>query len=473
MTTTDSTDVAAILSVEDLRPTFLGRVIGPDDPDYDRARTVMPGGLGDDRPAVIVKVANADDVVRVIELARQTGLDLAVRSGGHSAAGHGVVDGGIVLDVSDLKSIDIDVDGRTVWAGSGLTAVELLKALDEHGLGVGFGDTGSVGIAGITLGGGVGYLGRKYGLTIDDLIAAEIVTADGAILEIDADHDPDLFWAIRGGGGNFGVVTEFTFRAHPVGPMVHVGLLFWPLDQGTAALRLVRDVLRSLPSGSGALLGVGLSAPPAPFVPEQHHFVPGHALILAGFGTAEEHAALVDPIRAALPPLFDFVSPIPYPVLQSMLDDAAPPGILGYERALYLDDLTDEVIAVMTEFSAKKSSPMSFSPTFQLGGAFAEVDDAATAFGGERRAGYVVNLAGIASTPDLLEADTAWVRAYWEALLPHSRGTGSYVNFMVEPDQDRVLAAYGAEKYQRLAKIKAQYDPANVFRHTANIKPAG
>jgi FAD/FMN-containing dehydrogenase len=451
---------------------FSGEVFTAADAGYDDARKVWNGAI-DHRPAVIARCHSAEDVAAALAHAQAAGLEVSVRGGAHNFAGNAVWPDGLTIDLSALTVVEVDPETRTVRCQGGALLGGLDAATQEHGLAVPSGTVSHTGVGGLTLGGGFGWLTRDHGLSVDNLVAARMVLADGRIVDVSEHSHPDLFWAIRGGGGNFGVVTEFTFRAHPVGPMVHVGLLFWPLDQGTAALRLVRDVLRSLPSGSGALLGVGLSAPPAPFVPEQHHFVPGHALILAGFGTAEEHAALVDPIRAALPPLFDFVSPIPYPVLQSMLDDAAPPGILGYERALYLDDLTDEVIAVMTEFSAKKSSPMSFSPTFQLGGAFAEVDDAATAFGGERRAGYVVNLAGIASTPDLLEADTAWVRAYWEALLPHSRGTGSYVNFMVEPDQDRVLAAYGAEKYQRLAKIKAQYDPANVFRHTANIKPAG
>jgi hypothetical protein len=219
-------------------------------------------------------------------------------------------------------------------------------------------------------------------------------------------------------------------------------------------------------------MAVGLNAPPAPFVPEQHHFAPGHALIVAGFGTAEEHTALVDSVRTHLPPLFDVVTPMPYTALQSMLDDAAPPGILAYERSLYLDDLTADVIKVMADFSATKHSPMSFAPVFAIDGAYATVPDDATAFGGSRRPGFVVNLACVAPAPELLTADTAWVKEYWEALLPYARGNGSYVNFMVEPDQERVVAAYGADKYRRLAAVKAEYDPENVFRHNANIKPA-
>ena len=207
-------------------------------------------------------------------------------------------------------------------------------------------------------------------------------------------------------------------------------------------------------------------------MPEQYHLAPGHALIIAGFGTAEEHEAVVDSVRTKAMPLFEVVSPMPYTALQSMLDDAAPPGILAYERALYLDDLTPDAIKVMADFSTTKNSPMSFSPVFGINGAYAEVADETTAFGGSRRPGFVVNLACIAPAPELLEADTAWVKEYWEALLPFARGAGSYVNFLAEPDQQRVVAAYGPDKYRRLAAIKAEYDPTNVFRHNANIRPA-
>jgi FAD/FMN-containing dehydrogenase len=452
-------------------PGFQGRAITSADADYDTARKVWNGAI-DHSPAVIAQCTSAEDVATALAHARASGLDVSVRGGAHNFAGAAVWPDGVTVDLSGMNQVVVDPAARTARCQGGALLADLDAATQVHGLAVPAGTISHTGVGGLTLGGGFGWLTRDLGLAADNVIGAQMVLADGRIVDVSADSEPDLFWAIRGGGGNFGVVTEFTFKLHPVGPLVHMGLLFWPLDQGTEAMRLIRDTVGSLPRGFGALIGVGLNAPPEPFVPEQYHFAPGYALIIAGFGTAEEHAAVVDPVRAALPTLFDFVTPMPYTALQGMLDDAAPPGILAYERALYLDELTDDAIAVMVEFSGKKSSPMSFAPTFRLDGAYTEVAEDATSFGGLRRPGYVVNMACVAPSPDLLDADTAWVKAYWEAMLPFARNTGSYINFMYEADQERIVAAYGPEKYQRLAKIKAQYDPENVFRHNANIKPA-
>ena len=450
---------------------FTGRVVTASDDDYDIVRKVWNGAI-DHRPAIIAQCRTAGDVASALAHARAEGLEVSVRGGAHNFGGNAVWTDALTVDLSAMTAVAVDPSTRVVRCQGGVLLSGLDAATQEHGLAVPSGTVSHTGVGGLTLGGGFGWLTHDHGLSIDNLLSAQVVLADGRVVEASPDSHPDLFWALRGGGGNFGVVTEFRFRAHPVGPLVHVGLLFWPLDQGEEALKLARDVVAALPDRTGTLLGIGLSAPPAPFVPEQHHFAPGYALILAGFGTAEEHAAVVDPVRAAMPPLFELVTPMPFTALQSMLDESAPPGILAYERALYLDDLTDEVIGVMTEYSARKSSPMSFSPTFRVDGAFAEVDEAATAFGGLRQPGYMVNFACVAPSPDLLEADRAWVHEYWDALLPYARGAGSYVNFLVEPDQERIAAAYGADKYQRLAKIKAEYDPENAFRHNANIKPA-
>jgi FAD/FMN-containing dehydrogenase len=286
-----------------------------------------------------------------------------------------------------------------------------------------------------------------------------------------ADEHPDLLWALKGGGGNFGVVTEFEFQLHPVGPMVHLGMLFWELERAAAGLRTARDLVSGLPRDAGAMI-VAMNAPPAPFIAEQHHFTLGVALMVVGFSSAEEHAALVASAPSSLPPLFEFVTEIPYLGLQQMLDESAPYGIVhAFNKSLYLDDLTDEAIDVVVERLPGKTSPMSLLPIFPLGGAFADVAEDATAFGGSRAARFVVNMDAIALDPITMAADREWVRALWEALRPFAAGSGSYVNFMTDYDEDRVRAAYGPAKYERLAAIKAEYDPGNALHRNANIRP--
>ncbi|NUP51758.1 MAG: FAD-binding oxidoreductase [Catenulispora sp.] len=452
-------------------PLFKGRVVTSQDADFDTARKVWNGVI-DHCPAVIAECRDAEDVAAALAHARDRDLEVSVRGGAHNFGGNACWPDSLVVDLRAMNRVSVDPAARVARCGGGALLRELDAATQEHGLATPAGTISNTGVGGLTLGGGFGWLTHDHGMTIDNLLSAHMVLADGSSVEVSPQENADLFWAIRGGGGNFGVVTEFRFALHPVGPMVHMGLLFWALPQGAEALAVMRDTVDALPPGFGGLLAIGLNAPPAPFVPQEHHFTPGYALILAGFGTAEEHAAVVDAARAKLAPLFDFVTPMPYTALQQMLDEAAPPGILAYERALYLNSLSEDVIAVMAEYSGRKSSPMSFSPAFRMDGAYSAVPEDATAFGGSRQPGYTVNLACVAPTPELWEADRAWVREYWSALVPYARGEGSYVNFMVEADQRRILAAYGPEKYQRLAKIKAQYDPENLFRHNANIKPA-
>jgi len=322
-----------------------------------------------------------------------------------------------------------------------------------------------------TLGGGLGNLASQRGLICDYRASAQVVTADGRILTASANENPDLFWAIRGGGGNFGVVTSFEYRLHQVGPLVNLGLFFWGVDKGTAALRFSRDFVKTLPQNASAFIG-GLSAPPAPFVPPQYHYAPGFALIIVGYASPVEHAQMVKPVRDAVPPLFELVTPMPYVALQQMFDEANPWGILAYEKALYLDELTDGAIQVFTDYLPKKRSPLSIVPVFFLGDAYARVPDDETAFGGSRKARYAFNISAICPDPALLDGERSWVRAFWQALRPHASSVGSYVNFMSEYEEDRVKAAYGTAKYGRLARIKAQYDPDNVFHLNANIKPA-
>jgi Berberine and berberine like/FAD binding domain len=348
---------------------------------------------------------------------------------------------------------------------------ELDAATQVHGLAVPTGVISHTGVGGMTLGGGMGWLTHRAGLTIDNLISADVVLADGRYVHASPTEHADLFWAVRGGGGNFGVVTTFEFQLHPVGPEVHLGLFFWGMDSGEQVLRLARDVVPHLPADAGAQIAIGLNAPPAPFVPPQYHFTPGYLLLVVGFSSAEEHAKIIAPIREQLPPLFELVSPIPYIALQRTLDETAPWGLLGYQEAIYLDELTDDVISVIVNKIPAKRSPMSYCLIFRLDGAYSDIGDDETAFGGRRTPRYIINIAGISATPEILRADRSWVQSVWDALRPFARDAGGYVNSMTDNDEGRVRAAYGPAKYQRLARIKAKYDPGNVFHLNANIKP--
>jgi FAD/FMN-containing dehydrogenase len=376
----------------------------------------------------------------------------------------------MMIDLSEMREVRVDPERRLAVCGGGATWGDVDGATQEHGLAVTGGFVSSTGIAGLTLGGGIGWLTRAVGLTCDNLVGAELVTADGRIVRADADNNPELLWALRGGGGNFGVVTSFEFRLHPVGPMCNLGLFFWAADRGTEVLRFARDFVRTVP-GSYGILVAGLSAPPAPFVPEEHHFKRGYAVLIVGFGSPEEHAATVAPLREALPPLFELVAPIPYTALQTTFDAGNPWGTLAYEKALHLEELSDAAIAVITERFPQCVSPLSFMPVFVVDSAYAQVADDATAFSGSRSARYVVNIAAVCPAREMYEPDRAWVRSFWEALRPHAVGSGSYVNFMSEYEEDRVRAAYGPAKYDRLARVKAEWDPDNLFHINVNITP--
>jgi FAD/FMN-containing dehydrogenase len=455
--------------LDSFRAAFAGTLILPDDAGYDAARSVWNGAI-DRRPAGIARCSTAEQVAQALGVAREAGLDVSVRGGGHNFAGFAVADGGLMIDLSPMRKVTVDAQARRAVCGGGATWADVDAATQEHGLAVTGGFISHTGIGGLTLGGGIGWLTRLAGLSCDNLVGAEVVTADGRILHASASENPELHWALRGGGGNFGVVTSFEFALHPAGPMVNMGMFFWGLDEGDRALRFAREYTRTVPENNGVLIG-GLNAPPAPFVPEQHHFAPGYALFVVGFGTPEEHAQVVAPIREAVPPLFEFVTPIPYVMLQSMMDEGNPWGIHAYEKALHLEEITDAAIAVITEHLPRKGSPLSFLPIFLVDGAYARAGDDATAFSGRRSTRWVVNIAAVCPDPSQLGAERDWVRAFWEALRPHAQGAGSYVNFMSEYEEDRVRAAYGAEKYARLQALKRRYDPANVLRGNQNVVP--
>ncbi|TDU89319.1 FAD/FMN-containing dehydrogenase [Kribbella voronezhensis] len=456
--------------IGDLRTTIGGAVVAPADPGYDDARKVWNATI-DQRPAVIVQARSVEDVSRAVGFARENGLEIAVRGGAHSPGGACTVEDGLVIDLSRLNQVTIDPVAKRARVGGGALLGDLDAAAQQYGLAVPAGMVSHTGVGGLTLGGGMGWLTRKFGLSIDNLVSAQVVTADGRILRAAEDENPDLHWALRGGGGNFGVVTEFEFHLHEVDPMVRFGLLFWELDKGPEMFRLAREVIAKLPREVNIVIG-GLNAPPAPFVPEEHHFKPGYVMIVTGFGEAEEHEQVLDELRLSLPPLFEFATPMPYVALQQMLDEANAWGQHTYDKGTYLDDLTDDVIEVLTDQLPRKQSPLSVMLFYRLDQAYSEVADDATAFSGSRAPGYALFLVAIAPTSELLAQDRAWVRSFWTALQPHSRGIGSYVNAISdEAADDRVRASYGA-KYDRLAAIKTSYDPDNVFHRNANIKPA-
>jgi FAD/FMN-containing dehydrogenase len=433
----------------------------PDDDEYHRARAVSLGGI-DRHPAVIVKVADAADVAHVIALARETGMELAVRSGGHSGAGHSVSHGGIVLDVSGMKAIDIDVEAGTVWAETGLTAAELTGALAQHGMAVGFGDTGSVGIGGITLGGGIGYLVRRFGLTIDDLLAAEIVTADGATLRVDAENHPDLFWAIRGGGGNFGVATRFCYRLHPLDGIVG-GMLILPATAAVVAGFIAAAA--AAPDELSTIANV-MPCPPMPFVPEERHGELVVFAMVAYAGDAEAGERAIAPLRALATPIADLVRPMPY--LEMYPPDDPDYHPMAVARTLFLDRVDHDVAALIVDRLAASDASLRVAQLRVLGGAMARVPVDATAFA-HRGSRILVSVAAFYDGPDDRPVREAWVTDFAAALEQEYRG--AYVNFLGDEGEARIRAAYPGSTWDRLATVKARYDPTNLFRLNQNVPP--
>ncbi len=464
MTRTVRRDVTA------LREVVGGAVLLPDDDGYDEARSVYNGDI-DRRPAVVVRCVGPDDVAAALAFAQESGLEVAVRGGGHGYWGAAVPEGGLMVDLSRIDHVVVDPDARRARVGGGATLGQLDAATQEHGLAVPAGTVSHTGVGGLTLGGGFGWLSKMHGLTIDNLESAQVVLADGRCVPTSATDRPDLFWAIRGGGGNFGVVTEFEFRLHPVGPLVHLAMLFVEQDRAAHALRAGRDIAATLGRTVNAAFAC-IAAPPAPFVPAEHHLAPVVTLIVVGFGSAEEHAAAVASARAALQPLFEVVTPLPYPALQQMLDEGSPWGVRSYTKGLYLDALPDEAVDVIAAWLPGRRSPLSEVLIFPLGGAVAEVADDATAFGGSRSLRYVIAVEGIAPDPDTFAHERQWARDTWDVLRPAAVHDGAYVNLNAEFDDGALRDTYGPAKFERLRRIKAVYDPANVFRHNANIPPA-
>lgn len=450
---------------------FTGVLITPDDAEYDSARSVWNGQI-DKRPAAIARCRTVEDVVSAIRVGRKSGLQISVRGGGHNFAGFAVAEDGLVIDLSKMTAVTVDLERRVAIAQGGSTWKEVDEATQRHALGLPGGLVSHTGIGGLTLGGGLGWLTRRHGLTCDNLRAAQIVTANGDVLRASATENPDLFWAIRGGGGNFGIATHFEYQLHDVGPSVHLGIFFWAADRGVEALTYCRSFFDTVPADFGMVL-VGRTSPEAPFVPSQHQGIPGYLLTLVGFGGEAEHQRVVQRIRDEFPPLFARVTPINYLDLQRLQDVTNAWGSMAYEKALYLDELSDGAIDWWNDHLPRDSTgAYRRIVAYVLGGAYGQVGDEETAFGGSRKAALSFTLNSIGATPDLFEADRAWVRDSWEAMRPFSSSTAGYVNMMAEYAPDRMRDTYGAAKYDRLARIKAQYDPDNMFCLNQNIRPA-
>ncbi|HEU0286478.1 MAG TPA: FAD-binding oxidoreductase [Nocardioidaceae bacterium] len=423
----------------------------------------MVAGHIDRRPAVIVRPTDASEVARVVTFARESGLPFTVRCGGHSGAGHSVVDDGIVLDLANLKGIEIDADSRSVWAQTGLKAAELTGAVTEHGLAIGFGDTGSVGIGGITLGGGHGYLSRVHGLTIDNLLAAEIVTADGQVIVTDEDNNPDLFWAIRGGGGNFGVATRFRYRLHELGQIVG-GMMLIP-----ATAESVEGFIAACEAAPEQLSAIGnvMPAPPMPFVPAEHHGKLAILALICWSGPVEEGDQAIAPFRALGEPLADMVQPMPYPGMFPPDDGEYRP--LAVARTMFVDRVDGGVAELIIDRLENSDAAMRAVQLRPMGGAITRVPVDATAFA-HRSSKIMTNVASFYEGPEDKPIRQQWVSELSGELQQDDKG--AYVNFLADDGPDAVRSAYPGATWDRLTQIKAVYDPDNLFRNNQNIPPA-
>ncbi len=448
-------------SVAELREHIGGPVITPDDPTYDALRLVGAGGF-EDLPSVIARPRDAGDVATVIGFAREADLEVAVRCGGHSGLGFGSTHGGVVIDLREMKGIEIDPEARIARAEAGLTAAEITAAAAEHGLAVGFGDTGSVGVGGITLGGGIGYLVRKHGMTIDSLLGVEMVTAAGERLDVDADSHPDLFWAVRGGGGNFGVVTRFTFALHPLDGVVG-GILVLPATPEVVAGFMAAAA--AAPEELSTIANV-MGCPPMPFVPEEHHGSIVLMALVCYAGDADDANAVIAPFRALAEPIADLVRPIPYPEMFPPEEGDFRPIVVG--RTMFLDHVDVATATTMLEYLEASDSSMKAVQLRALGGAMARVPADATAFA-HRSAPIMGIVVSFVDGPDDRPRREEWAVGLAAAI---DQGVpGAYVNFIEDASEKSLRAAYPASTWDRLREIKARYDPANLFHRNVNVPP--
>ena len=469
MTTSLMTTALDEASIGAFRTKFRGELIRPNDEAYDKARAVF-NGMIDRRPALIARPTGAADVIEAVNLARESGLPLAVHCGGHSLAGSSVCDDGLVIDLSRMRGVRVDPTARTARANAGVVWGEFDRETQLFGLATPGGRVTTTGLGGFTLGGGYGWLSPKFGLTCDNLISADVVTADGRLVTASEDENADLLWGLRGGGGNFGVVTSYEFRLHRLGPLVIGGLLLHPIDRGPEVARAYHAYVESGPDELATAIAV-LMAPPAPFVPEHLWGKPVFGIVVLYAGAAEDAGPVVAPLKRLGPPTVDLVQPMPYTAFQALLDPTAPWGLHVYSRAEHLIDLTDGAMDAVLQYGAEIAafSPWSQTVIFRHGGAVSRVPDEATAFS-HRGAAYLAHPIAAWEDPTDTDRYLDWVRRFSAALRPSTTG-GVYLNLDAEQGEDRVRANFGAEKYARLAALKAKWDPENLFRLNHNIKP--
>ncbi|MFC5731159.1 MULTISPECIES: FAD-binding oxidoreductase [Nocardioides] len=448
---------------------FMGELVSPDHPSYDAACRVWNGEI-QRQPALIARCRGAADVIAAVRFCRDHHLPASVRGGGHAVAGHALVDAGVVIDLSAMTGTRVDPMARTIQAQGGCLNADVDRASQVFGLAATGGFISHTGIGGLTLGGGIGHLMRRFGLSIDALRSADVVTANGELVVASEDENADLFWGLRGGGGNFGVVTNFTFELQPLGPTVFAGMIAWPADQAPSVLEFLRDFIADAPDEVGLMANLRL-APPLPAFPEHIHGKPIVALVATYAGPPEEGERVLTRVRALGTPVVDVMAHKPYTVHQKMLDAAVPHGRHYYWKSHRLGPLTDNIIDIMCDHLGQITSPMSSVPIFSFGGAMSRVPEDATAFP-HRDAAHDINIVASWLPERATDADRhkAWVRGFFDALAPHSRGV--YVNFTSDDAAQRVRSAYTDAQWARLISLKAKYDPSNFFNHNANIPPA-
>ena len=447
---------------------FRGRLISAGHADYDAARAIWNGAI-DRRPRLIARCIGTRDVVAAVRFARDHDLEIAIRGGGHNVAGTASCDDGIVIDLSAMRAVRVDPGMRRAWVQGGALWGDVDRETQGHGLATTGGIVSHTGVAGLTLGGGIGWLMRQHGLTVDNLLAADVVTADGRLLRASDDEHPDLFWALRGGGGNFGVVTSFEFRLYPVGPTVLAGPILWDATDAVDVLRFYRDFVRDAPDDLGTVVRFG-AAPPLPDIPAYLHWRPVVMIGACYAGAIEDGERVLRPLRESRTPLLDLIGPTPYVEFQSALDSTVPHGWNYYWKSTHLPELRDDLIDVIADHAFSCSSPRSYAAMFHLKGAVSRVPRSVTAFG-NRQASHAITLDGVWRPGENFgDRDTAWSKGFFAALGRYREGV--YVNFLNnDEDPGRVREAYGDSVYGRLVNVKAMYDPDNIFHLNQNISP--